>query len=64
MAEEILTMERAMHSRTQYQLPEVHRQEILARSPSSQLHREIERQRIAFVRLHGNAFGVDCSDPQ
>lgn len=64
MAEEILTMERAMHSSYQYQLPEAHRREILARSPSSQLFRDIERQRHAFVRLHGDAFGIENSNPQ
>lgn len=46
----------------QYHLPEIHRKAILAQSDSSRLRLEIERQRLEFIRCHGDAFGVNRVD--
>ena len=43
----------------QYHLPEAHRQAILAQSDSSLLHAEIERKRVALMRLHDCDFGTN-----
>ena len=60
MAKNILTMAQAIKS-DQYRLPAEARDAIRSQADSARVNVQIERQRVAFVRLNGCAFGKEAA---
>lgn len=60
MAKNILATSQANQS-SQYRLPAEAREAILLQADSARVNEQIERQRVAFVRLNGCAFGEEAA---